>query len=489
MSIFLRILQPLVTHGLVSCDTSANITAQRPLSAVFYGLSTSDTSRGRPQTHRELTAWLQTLGFAVFPGQFASGPEQLQQAVAHFVAHRHDFAFEIDGAVIKVNEHALQQELGQVSRAPRWAIAYKMAPEQATTEVLDIGINVGRTGALTPVALLKPVSVGGVTISRATLHNAYELARKDIRVGDTVLVQRAGDVIPEIVSVILAKRPKGAKGYVFPQQCPICHTPAVRPEEEVVWRCPSFDCPAQTAERLRHFASRRAMDIDGLGEKLIAELTARRPRLTPADLYALTSDDLLSLPRFGAKRAENLLQALQQSRVRPISRIIFALGIRHVGEFVAERLATVFDTLPKLLGATDVEALVTIPGIGPEVAHSVVTFLGAPAMRRQIEALMAAGVEPARDETASGAPTVTEPKLTGLSVVLTGHLESLSRQQAQALIAAHGGRAASSVSKKTAFVVAGTEPGSKLDRAQALGVPVLDEAGFLSRLAALEPPG
>jgi DNA ligase (NAD+) len=334
------------------------------------------------------------------------------------------------------------------------------------------------------VALLAPVSVGGVTISRATLHNVHELARKDIRVGDTVLVQRAGDVIPEIVSVIPAKRPKGAKAYVFPQKCPICHTPAVRPDEEVVWRCPSFDCPAQTAERLRHFASRRAMDIDGLGEKLIAELTARRPRLTPAELYALTSEDLLALPRFGAKRAENLLQALQQSRLRPMSRIIFALGIRHVGEFVAERLATVFDTLPKLLGATDVETLMTIPGIGPEVAHSVVTFLGAPAMRSQIEALMAAGVEPARDETASAAPAVTEPKLTGLSVVLTGHLTSLTRQQAQALIAAHGGRAASSVSKKTAFVVAGTEPGSKLDRAQALGVPVLDEAGFLRRLAA-----
>lgn len=459
----------------------ANITAKRPLSAVFYSLSSSPVAQDRPKSHRALTAWLQELGLPILPGKHALGTEGLRAALGYFVQHRHDFIFEIDGAVIKIDDHALQQELGQVSRAPRWAIAYKMAPEQATTTVRDIGINVGRTGALTPVAFLHPVAVGGVTISKATLHNVDELLRKDIRVGDTVLVQRAGDVIPEIVQVVLEHRPKSAKPYVFDEVCPICQSVAVRPEDEVVWRCPSFACPAQANERLRHWASRRAMDIDGLGEKLIAELVAQHPTLTPADLYKLRLEQLLELPRFGQKRADNLLQALHHGRERPMSRIIFALGIRRVGEFVAERLSQHYPTLGALLGATDIDALTAIHGIGPEVALSVATALKSEHMRQQLVDLQAVGVRPAAQSTSHA--SVTEQKLIGQSVVVTGQLTKLSRQDVQALIAAHGGRAASSVSKKTSFVVAGSDPGSKLAKAEELGVPVLDETAFLARLA------
>ena len=284
-----------------------------------------------PPTHMDLVAWLRELGLPVLPARAAQGIQEVQTILRELTEGRHAFVFEIDGGVIKVNSHHLQDELGQVSRAPRWAIAYKMPAQQATTQVLDIFVGVGRTGALTPVAVLEPVNVGGVMVGRATLHNADEVARKDIRVGDTVLVQRAGDVIPEVVQAIVAKRPKSAKAYVFPTRCPVCETAAVRPEDEAVWRCPNIACPAQTRERLRHFASRRGMDIRGLGDKMVAELVDTKLVDTPADLYRLQAEDLLRLPRRKDKSVGNLLQAIEASKRMPLARIMFALGMRHVG--------------------------------------------------------------------------------------------------------------------------------------------------------------
>ncbi|HET6346562.1 MAG TPA: NAD-dependent DNA ligase LigA, partial [Myxococcota bacterium] len=286
------------------------VTARRPLRGVFYGLSTIPLGKDRPATHLELTAWLSALGFPVLPAQRAEGMDALLAAYERFLAGRHGYPYEMDGVVAKVNEHRLQDELGQVSRAPRWAIAFKMPAQQATTTVRDIIVQVGRTGALTPVAILEPVTVGGVSVSRATLHNADEVARKDVRRGDTVLVQRAGDVIPEVVQVVLEKRPKRTLAFVFPAACPDCGTEAVRPEGEAVWRCPNRLCPAQVRERLRHFASRRAMDIHGLGEKVVAELVAADLVHDPSDLYRLRRENLLALPRRKDKSVDNLLGAI-----------------------------------------------------------------------------------------------------------------------------------------------------------------------------------
>ena len=456
------------------------ITATRPLSGVFYSLATTALAPHLPASHQALTAWLRQLGLPVLPGQAARGAQALTGAVAQVAGQRHSFAFDIDGAVIKVDSHRLQDELGQVSRAPRWAVAYKMAPEQATTQVTEIQVQVGRTGAMTPVALVVPVAVGGVKLARATLHNAQELSRKDVRVGDTVLVQRAGDVIPEIAQVVLARRPAEAVPYVFPSACPACATPAVRPEGEAVWRCPSYDCPAQRTTRLQHFASRRAMDIDGLGERLIVDLVATGLATAPADLFALTREDLLALPRFAERRADNLLAALAACRRRSMAHVIFALGIRHVGEYVAQQLARAYPSLLAFLQATDEAALLAVHGVGAEVAA-----MTAPATRAQVNALIDVGVGSTDAAAADDTALVPMPQhLAGKTLVVTGSLTGLTREAAHALIVAHGGRAAASVSKKTSYVVAGAEAGSKLARAHELGVSVLDEAGFLALLQA-----
>jgi DNA ligase (NAD+) len=384
--------------------------------------------------------------------------------------------------VIKVDDHRLQDELGQVSRAPRWAIAYKMPPQQAATQVQDIVVQVGRTGALTPVAVLAPVQVGGVVVSRATLHNAAEVARKDVRRGDTVFVQRAGDVIPEVTQVIVARRPAETQPFVFPAACPVCATPAVRPEGEAVWRCPNTTCPAQVHERLRHFTSRKAMDIQGFGERLIADLIAAQLVATPADLYRLRRDQLLALPRRKDKSVDGLLRALEQSKSRSLANLIFGLGIRHVGEHVARILAAHCGSLAQFAAAEEAQ-LAALHGIGPEVAAHVARYLSLAETQKLLLALQEVGVCPA--PTASQATPEGARRLAGKTLVVTGTLTRLTREQAHAHIVAEGGRAASSVSKKTDYVVAGEHAGSKLRRAEELEVEVLDEAAFCRLLGLL----
>lgn len=461
------------------------VTQKRPLRAVFYALGIIPVGPMWPKTHEALVNWLKELGFAVLPGRKVVGAQGIIQACHDFEKRRHDFAFDVDGAVIKVNDHYLQQELGFVARAPRWAIAYKMAPEQTSTIVEAIDVQVGRTGAMTPVARLRPAQVGGVMVSRATLHNADELQRKDVRVGDAVWLQRAGDVIPEVVGVILERRPADAAVFVFPKQCPVCHSQAVRPQGEAVWRCPSLMCPAQIKERLRHFASRRAMDIDGLGDRVIEEFVNAKIISTPADLYRLDRKVLLTLPRRKDRSVDKLLAAIDKSRTRPMPQLIFALGIRHVGEHVAKILARAFPDLNTFSTATQPAALEAMHGIGPHVAQTVAEYVALSANQKLFKQLVSLGVQPAQQSQAArefGAST----RLEGKTLVVTGTLSHLTREQAQHAIAAHGGRAASQVSAKTHYVVAGQNAGSKLRRAIELGVEVLDEKAFL-QLIAKEP--
>lgn len=451
------------------------VTAQRPLRAFFYALSTVPVGEGMPATHGELIAWLGELGFPTAQTEVCRGVGEVAEVYARILERRHSLPYEIDGVVVKVNRHDLQLELGQVSRAPRWAVAYKLPSQQETTVVEDIVVSVGRIGALTPTACLRPVSVGGVTVSRATLHNEDEIRRKDVRRGDTVLVQRAGDVIPEVVKVILEKRPPNAEPFEFPTHCPVCGTAAVRTEGEAIWRCPNVACPERVRERLRHYAGRKAMDIDGLGPERIAQFMDAKLIGAGgiADLYRLQKEQLVALERFAEKSADNLILAIERSKTRPLSRFIFALGIRHVGEHVAQLLAEALGSLEALRGAS-VEKLSEVHGIGEEVARAVVAYFADPQAARELDDMLALGVRPPPVErhTASDA-------LQGKTFVVTGTLETLSREEAHALIKRHGGRAASSVSKKTDYLVAGQKAGSKLAKAEALGVAVLTEEEFL----------
>lgn len=460
----------------------SKVTADRPLRGVFYALWGEHASIKAVRSHTTLVRKLEALGFSVLPQRRAHGAAELQAAFNDLLAYRPKFVFEIDGAVIKVDDHHLQEELGQVSRAPRWAVAYKMPAEQATTVVEDIGINVGRTGALTPTAILKPVAVGGVFVSRATLHNQSEVARKDVRVGDTVWVQRAGDVIPEVVKVVPELRPPTAVPYVFPTHCPRCDTLAERPDGEAVWRCPNHNCPAQAEERIRHFASRPAMDINGLGEKLAAQLVGEGLVATPADLYALKKDALLRLERMAEKSADGLLAAIEESKGQPLPRVLFGLGIRHVGEHVAKVLAGHLQSLAALLDVPDSATLQAVHGIGPEVAQAIYAYATDEANRALVQRLVDCGLGAQGAGGQEGLAPEAQ-RLRGKVVVVTGTLSALSREQAKATIERHGGHAASSVSKKTDFLVAGESAGSKLDKAKTLGVAVLDEQAFLALLA------
>lgn len=463
----------------------SKVTAKRPLRAVFYALWGEHASIKQLPSHTALVQKLEALGFSVLPQRRGHGHDAMVKRFHELLEARPKFAFEIDGAVIKVDDHHLQQELGQVSRAPRWAVAYKMPAEQATTVVQDIGINVGRTGALTPTAILAPVAVGGVFVSRATLHNQSEVARKDVRVGDTVWVQRAGDVIPEVVKVVSELRPPTAVPYVFPTHCPRCDTQAEREEGEAVWRCPNFFCPAQAEERVRHFCSRPAMDVHGIGEKLAAQLAAARLVESPADLYALTKDQLLTLERMAEKSADTVLAAIAGSKKQPLPRILFGLGIRHVGEHVAKLLANFARSLAGLLRLAArprdevAAALEEVRGIGPEVAGAMADYLADPGNQVLLQKLEAHGLGQA-DSTQELDPEAQ--RLRGKTVVVTGTLTAYSREQAKAEIERHGGHAASGVSKKTDFLVAGEAAGSKLAKARELGVEVLDEAGFVHLL-------
>jgi DNA ligase (NAD+) len=394
------------------------------------------------------------------------------------LAARERSRIEIDGSVVKLNRLDLQAELGQVARSPRWAIAFKFPPQQATTQVLAIEANVGRTGALTPVAKLRPVHVGGVTVTSASLHNQDEIDRKDIRVGDTVMVQRAGDVIPQITMVVPGRRASGSRPWRLPSHCPVCKSATVRLEGEAVTRCPNLDCPAQLKNNLRHLASRGALDVEGLGEKLVDQLVERKLVSRLSDVFGLDRETLAGLERMGEKSAENLLASIDHARSTTLARFLVALGIRHVGEGVAELLAAHFGDLDPLLAA-DREALEAVPGVGPTIAESVASFFADRRNREEVERLRRAGLRWERVAQRRRG----EGPLAGKTFVLTGTLAGLSRAEAKSRIEARGGKVAGSVSKSTDYVVAGAEPGSKLDRARELGVEVIDEARLGELLA------
>ena len=458
-----------------------NIAARRPLSFFAYGLG--EVQGGSlPATHSALLDWLLELGLPVCTERaVVEGGAGLAEFHTRIGARRGELGFDIDGVVYKVNSLALQQQLGFVTREPRWAVAHKFPAEEATTQVEAIDVQVGRTGKLTPVARLKPVFVGGVTVTNATLHNEGEARRKDVRVGDTVIVRRAGDVIPEVVAVIVEQRPASAgQPYEMPKVCPICQSHAVREEGEADWRCSGgLFCPAQRKQALLHFAQRRAMDIEGLGDKLVDQLVDAGMVETPADIYALKDkrEALIALDRMAEKSADNLLAAIEQSKTTTLPRFLFALGIRNVGEATAKDLARHFGSLDALLAA-DADALMTTPDVGPIVARSLVDFFAEPHNREVIAALRQAGI--AFQEGAGG--SAATGVLAGKTLVLTGTLPSLSRDAATELVEAAGGKVAGSVSKKTHYVVAGSEAGSKLEKAVALGIPVLDEQEFLAML-------
>jgi DNA ligase (NAD+) len=440
----------------------------------------SDLCRGfAPATEAELLAGLRALGLPVTPG--AEPCADAAAAAAYYErleARRDDLPFEIDGAVVKVDDLSLQAALGAVSRSPRWAVAVKFPPRQAQTVVRDVEFSVGRTGVVTPVAVMAPVRIGGVEVERATLHNEDEVRKKDVRIGDTVVVTRAGDVIPAVVEVVAARRTGRERPIRFPEACPACGAPLQRPEGEVAWRCTSLVCPARLKETIRHFASRRAMDIEGLGERLVDQLVERGLVHSVADLYRLRAEDLVPLERMAAKSAANVIAAIDRSRRTTLARLLFALGIRHVGETVARQLAASFPTVEALEAAT-AEALTAVRDVGPEIAASVTAFFAQAANRRTVAQLLANGVVPgeAPHRPRGGGA------LAGLTFVFTGTLAGLTRDEARALVLAHGARAAASVSRATSFVVVVADPGSKAADAERLGVPRLTQREFRALLA------
>lgn len=454
----------------------SRITAQRRLSFYAYGIGLCQGAMP-PGQHDGQMNWLAAWGVPVAKHhRVVSGVEGLLAFYHEIGELRATLPFAIDGVVYKVNDLSLQQRLGYVSRAPRFAIAHKFPAEEAMTILLDIDIQVGRTGALTPVARLAPVFVGGVTVTNATLHNEDEIRRKDVRIGDTVIVRRAGDVIPEVAGVVPERRPGDARLFVMPTSCPVCASHVVREPDAAAWRCMGgLFCPAQRKQALLHFASRRAMNIDGLGDRLVEQLVDANLVSTPADLYKLGMSGLVSLERMGEKSALNLLDAIDHSRHTTLARFIFALGIRNVGEATARDLASHFGSLDALLAA-DVVCLQQVRDVGPVVAQSMVDFFAEEHNRTVIVQLCAAGVhwdehEPAPEKNHA---------LTGKTFVLTGTLTSLTREQAKGMLEALGARVSGSVSKKTDYVVAGLESGTKLVRARELGVAVLTEREFLS---------
>jgi len=462
----------------------SKVAASRPLSFFAYGLG-EVSGWELPTTHSGVLDALAAFGFPVCAERAVlQGAPALADFHAAIAAKRAALPFDIDGVVYKVNALALQQQLGFVTREPRWAVAHKYPAEEALTTLLDIEVQVGRTGAITPVARLAPVFVGGVTVTNATLHNQDEIDRKDVRIGDTVIVRRAGDVIPEVVGPVLDRRigepPRFDLLARFPV-CPVCGSHVVRGEDEAVARCTGgLFCPAQRKQALLHFASRRAMDIEGLGDKLVDQLVDAAIVRTPADLYKmglLGMSMLAGLERMGEKSAQNLLAAIERSRNTTLARFVYALGIRNVGEATAKDLARHFGSLDRLLAA-DEAALTQVPDVGPIVARSIVAFFAEAHNLQVIGDLRAAGVHWTEGE----AQATVAGCLAGKVFVLTGTLPTLSRDEAKAMIEAEGGKVSGSVSKKTDYVLAGSEAGSKLDKAQALGVPVLDEEGFREML-------
>jgi len=444
------------------------ITRRRPLEIYFYGVG---EVVGRTfKTHWETLQTFPKWGLRTNPHiRRCQNIEEVLDYYHEMNEKRENLPYEIDGIVIKVDRLDLQTRLGEISRSPRWALAYKFAPKQETTRVIDIIVQVGRTGALTPVAVMEPVRLGGVEVGRATLHNQDEIDRLDVRVGDTVIIQRAGDVIPEVVQVIPSKRKGTEKKFRMPSECPVCGSEVVK--EEVIHRCIGLDCPAQLKGRIKHFASKRAMDIEGLGVKLIHQLVARGLVKDVADLYYIKRDELIALERMADKSARNIIDAIEKSKTKPLSKFLFALGILHVGETTAEDLSRHFTRLDDFFRLSE-EDLMKVEGIGPEVSASVVQFFREKKNRESIERLKKAGIK------------VIEPKgkekggLAGKTFVFTGTLKSYGRDGARNLVESLGGMTASSVSKKVDFVVAGEDPGSKYDKARELGIRILSEEEF-----------
>jgi DNA ligase (NAD+) len=453
------------------------ITAKRPLKFLAYGVGR--LSGFNPQTHSELLQVLVRLGV---PGNLAHtricrNVDAVWEYFNELSALRQSLAFEIDGAVIKVNSLADQSILGVKTRSPRWAVAFKFEPLQAITRILRIEVGVGRTGTLTPVAIMEPVSVGGVTVSRATLHNQDEIDRKDVREGDTVVIQRAGDVIPEVVKVLKELRDSGSQPYSLPDECPVCGSMAVRLDGQAAKRCMNSLCSARIKETLKHFASRNAMDIEGMGSKVIDQLVDSGLVTSPADIYSLTVDQLASLERLAEKSASNLVGAIEKSKTPTFQKFLFSLGIPLVGEYIAKLLVTSYGSIEELASKTR-EELTRIPGIGPEVAQSVTRFFGEPHNIEMIEKLFASGVTP---EGPGVEHSPSKSQIKAKIFVFTGSL-NIPRNEAKRLVENLGGVVAGTVSRKTDFLVAGDDPGSKIDKAATLGVTVLSEDQFKAML-------
>jgi DNA ligase (NAD+) len=471
-------------------NLNPQITASRNMAIWVYSLTSVGTSAGNiageptlVDGHWEALEWLKGLGFMINPNnRLCKTIEEVIDFYNYWVEARHDLPYEADGVVVKVSPLALQDRIGVVGREPRWAVAYKFPAEQATTKLLSIGINVGRTGSLNPYAELEPVVVSGVTVRHASLHNEEDIRRKDIRVGDTVTIERAGDVIPHVLGPVLADRPKNAEEFSMPSHCPECGTAIVKPEDEAMHRCPNTSCPAQFFELLKHFVSKGATDIDGLGEQWCRIFIDQGLVSDLADLYSLKKDQLLELDRMGDKLAARILTNIETSKAKPLPRLLFAMGIIHVGTEIAELLTQAYNSIDEIAIATE-EDLADIPGIGPKIAESITSYFKVIANQEVIAKLRATGVnltqEP-RQISSEGQP------LAGRTFVVTGTLAGFSRTEAQSRIKNLGGKLTSSVTKNTDYVVVGESPGSKLAAAERLGTQVLDEERFIEFLA--NPP-
>ena len=454
------------------------ITSKRPLVLNAYGIGIAE-GVDLPNTHYDRLQWLKSIGIPVNPEiRLCNGTDEVLDFYRDIQNKRSALGYDIDGTVLKINDIALQEKLGFISKAPRWAIAYKFPAQEELTRLNDVEFQVGRTGAITPVAKLEPVFVAGVTVSNATLHNGDEIERLDIAIGDTVVIRRAGDVIPQIIGVLHDRRPADARPIIFPKTCPVCDSAIVRIEGEAVARCTGgLFCAAQRKEALKHFVSRKAMDIDGVGGKLIEQLVDRELVHTPADLFKLDLTTLTRLERMGAKSAENALASLEKAKHTTLARFIFALGIREVGEATALNLANYFKTLEALQNA-DLEALQQVPDVGEVVANRILAFWHEPHNVAVVNDLIAQGVHWETVETKE----VTENRFKGKTVVLTGTLTQMGRNEAKALLQDMGAKVSGSVSAKTDFVIAGDAAGSKLTKAQELGVTVLTEEEFLAQI-------
>ena len=454
------------------------VTAQRELRAFIYTML--HVEGAAPETHSQCVELLKEAGFTVMEPFISSDIEKICDYCQYWGEHRHDLPFDIDGMVIKINSLASQDALGNRAKNPRWAIAYKFPPEQGVTRIEEIVLQVGRTGAVTPVANLEPVFLAGSTISRATLHNEDFIREKNIRIGDYVVIQKAGEVIPEVVSVVTEKRTGSETEFVFPEVCPVCGAPLVRTEGEAAWRCSdSMTCPAQVREGIIHFASRDAMNIEGLGPAVITQLLDAGLIANAADLYYLTKEQLVTLERMGEKSADNLLKSLEVSKTRTLAQVVYALGIRLVGQNVAKVLARNFPTM-ELLKAASYDELVVIDEVGPKIAESAVSYFAQGRHIAFLDKLAAAGISMGSAVEQTEKPGNTP--FSGKTVVLTGTLPTLDRREATALIEQAGGKTSGSVSKKTDYVLAGESAGSKLTKAQDLGIAIIDEETFLKML-------